>query len=70
MISVIGTNKKNAELVTSIAAVMTLELIGPSGSFAAFSGLSKGVMSLCMIVGRLEIFPILVLFSPSTWRRT
>ena len=31
MISVIGTNKKNAELVTSIAAVMNLELIGPSG---------------------------------------
>ena len=47
-----------------------LEAIGPSGNFAAFSGLAKGVMSLCMIVGRLEIFPILVLFSPSTWRRT
>ena len=47
-----------------------LEAIGPSGNFAAFSGLSKGVMSLCMIVGRLEIFPILVLLSPSTWRRT
>ena len=47
-----------------------LELIGPSGNFAAFSGLSKLVMSLCMIIGRLEIFPILVLFSPSSWRRT
>ena len=47
-----------------------LEIIGPSGNFAAFSGLSKLVMSLCMIVGRLEIFPILVLLSPSTWRRT
>ncbi|MEY8402563.1 TrkH family potassium uptake protein [Oscillospiraceae bacterium 44-34] len=47
-----------------------LEAIGPSGSFAAFSSLSKGVMSLCMIIGRLEIFPILVLLSPSTWRRT
>ncbi len=46
-----------------------LEAIGPSGNFAAFSTLSKGVMSLCMIVGRLEIFPILVLLSPSTWRR-
>ncbi len=45
-----------------------LEAIGPSGNFAAFSGLSKGVMSLCMIIGRLEIFPILVLLSPSTWR--
>ena len=47
-----------------------LEIIGPVGNFAAFSGLSKLVMSLCMIVGRLEIFPILVLLSPSTWRRT
>ena len=46
-----------------------LEAIGPSGNFAAFSTLSKGVMSLCMIVGRLEIFPILVLFTPSTWRQ-
>ena len=46
-----------------------LEAIGPSGNFAAFSGLSKGIMSLCMIIGRLEIFPILVLLSPSTWRR-
>ena len=47
-----------------------LEAIGPTGNFAAFSGLSKAVMSLCMIIGRLEIFPILVLLSPSTWRRT
>ena len=46
-----------------------LEVIGPSGNFAAFSSLSKGVMSLCMIIGRLEIFPILVLLSPSTWNR-
>lgn len=46
-----------------------LEAIGPSGNFAAFSSLSKGVMSLCMIVGRLEIFPILVLLSPSSWHR-
>jgi trk system potassium uptake protein TrkH len=46
-----------------------LEVIGPSGNFAAFSPLSKVVMSLCMIVGRLEILPVLVLFSPSTWRR-
>ena len=47
-----------------------LEAIGPSGNFSAFSSLSKGVMSLCMIIGRLEIFPVLVLFAPSTWKRT
>lgn len=46
-----------------------LEAVGPSGNFAAFSALSKLVMSLCMIIGRLEFFPILILFSTSAWRR-
>lgn len=46
-----------------------LATIGPSGNFAAFSPLSKVILSLCMIIGRLEIFPILVLFSRHTWRR-
>ena len=43
--------------------------LGPAGNFSAFSPLSKLVLSLCMIIGRLEIFPILVMFSRSTWRR-
>ena len=43
--------------------------IGPVGSFAAFSPLSKLVLSVTMIVGRLEIFPILILLSPRTWSR-
>ena len=46
-----------------------LEAIGPAGNFSAFSHLSKLVMSLCMIVGRLEILPVLVLLSPTTWRK-
>ncbi len=46
-----------------------LEAVGPAGNFAAFSPLSKLVMSLCMIVGRLEIFPVLVLFFPAAWRK-
>ena len=46
-----------------------LEAVGPAGNFAALSPLSKLVMSLCMIIGRLEIFPVLVLFSRATWRR-
>ena len=47
-----------------------LQEIGPVGSFAAFSPLSKVVLSICMIAGRLEIFPILILFSPSTRSRS
>ena len=46
-----------------------LEVVGPMGNFSAFSHLSKITMSLCMIIGRLEIFPILVIFSYQTWRR-
>ena len=46
-----------------------LELVGPMGNFAGFSDLSKLTLSLCMIIGRLEIFPVLVLTSPMAWRR-
>ena len=47
-----------------------LELVGPMGNYAAFSPLSKIVLSLCMIVGRLEVLPILVLFSGNAWKRS
>ena len=46
-----------------------LGMVGPTGSFAAFSGFSKVVLSLTMLLGRLEIFPLIMLFSPSVWRR-
>lgn len=46
-----------------------LEMVGPSGNFAAFSWASKLLLSFDMLVGRLEIFPMLLLFAPSMWRR-
>ena len=46
-----------------------LGMVGPTGNFAAFSDLSKIVLSLCMLIGRLEIFPILMLVAPSAWKR-
>ena len=46
-----------------------LEAVGPTCNFSAYSTLSKLVLSFDMLAGRLEIFPILVLFSRSTWRR-
>ena len=46
-----------------------LEAVGPTCNFSQFSDLSKLVLSADMLAGRLEIFPILVLFSRSTWRR-
>ena len=45
------------------------DLIGPYGTFDIFSNFSKFVLALTMIIGRLEFFPILVLFSPKTWKK-
>ena len=45
-----------------------LSLVGPTGSFSIFSPLSKIVLMICMLLGRLEIFPLLLLFVPFTWR--
>jgi len=68
----------NFSFSTSFTAALTcmsnvgpgLDMVGPAGNFAAFSDLSKVVLSICMVIGRLEIFPILVLFSRGAWRRT
>ena len=45
-----------------------LGVVGPMGSFAAFSPASKLLLSFDMLAGRLEIFPMLLLFAPSLWR--
>lgn len=59
---------------TSVVACLSnigpgLSVVGPAGNYASFSPLSKSVLSLCMIIGRLEIFPVMLLFLPSFWRR-
>ena len=44
-------------------------ICGPVGNFASFSYLSKFVMTMDMLIGRLEIFPMLVLFMPLSWKK-
>ncbi len=44
-----------------------LNLVGPMGNFDCFSYFSKGVLSILMLIGRLEVYPILILFLPKTW---
>lgn len=46
-----------------------LGAVGPTSNFAGFSPFSKVVLSFAMLLGRLEIFPVLVLFSPGFWRK-
>ena len=45
------------------------DIIGPNGNFSQLSDFSKWILSTGMILGRLELFAILVLFIPSFWRK-
>ena len=66
------------DLTTTFTAVMAtvnnigpgLGAVGPMGNFGDFSVLSKIVMSIGMLAGRLEIYPVLVLALPYTWKRS
>ena len=46
------------------------EAVGPYSSYAEYSGLSKIVLSFTMLLGRLEILPVLILFNFRTWKRS
>ena len=43
-------------------------IVGPSGNFSLFTDPSKLLLTFDMLAGRLELFPMLMLFSPSTWK--
>ncbi len=45
------------------------EMIGPAGSFAIFSWHSKLLMTLAMLMGRLELYPLVILLAPHTWKK-
>jgi len=46
-----------------------LGAVGPTSNFAAYTGFSKIVLSFAMLLGRLEIFPILLIFTPIFWKK-
>ena len=65
------------DFLTAFSAVMAtfnnigpgLSVVGPTGSYASLTYFNKIVLSFAMLAGRLEIFPILVLFSSTTWKK-
>ena len=66
------------KFITAISAAATSisnvgpglgEIIGPNGNFSQLTDFSKWILSIAMILGRLELFAVLVLFIPSFWRK-
>ena len=77
MLSVLLVSINNYDFTTTFSSVLTtlnnvgpgLAQVGPIENFSGFSPLSKIVFCLDMLIGRLEIFPYLLLLSPDLWRR-
>ena len=76
-LSVFAISLEGKDLITtftSVAATINnigpgLELVGPSASFAHMTDLSKWVLIFDMLAGRLELFPMLILFHPTIWKQ-
>ena len=75
--SVLLVGLDNFDLITNFTAVAAtfnnigpgLEMVGPTQNFGMFSDGAKLVLIFDMLAGRLEIFPLLLLFVRDTWKR-
>ena len=75
--SVLIISLDNFDLITNFTAVTAtlnnigpgLEIVGPMGNFSSFSYFSKCVLIFDMLAGRLEIFPLMLLFFKGTWKK-
>ncbi|WP_294724151.1 TrkH family potassium uptake protein [uncultured Gemmiger sp.] len=76
-VSVLLISLDGFDLVTTFTSVLTcfnnvgpgLEVVGPMGNFAGFSAPAKLLLSFDMLAGRLELYPMLALFSPRLWQK-
>ncbi|NLV58648.1 MAG: TrkH family potassium uptake protein [Clostridiales bacterium] len=77
LLSMILVSLDGYSMETNITAVLAcfnnigpgLDLVGPVGNFSGYSHMSKIVLTIDMLLGRLEIVPMLTLLTPSVWRR-
>ena len=76
-VSILLISLDNFDMTTNFTAVTAtlnnigpgLEIVGPMGTFSSFSYFSKCVLIFDMLAGRLEIFPLLLLFFKGTWKK-
>ena len=76
-ISLLAISIDNFDFTTNFTAIAAtinnigpgLELVGPTQNFSLYSPLSTVILTVDMLIGRLEIFPILMLLSPYTWKK-
>lgn len=76
-LSLLFVSLQNIDFTSAFSAVATcfnnvgpgLGVVGPTGNFSSLTDLSKIVLSLDMLAGRLEIFPLLMFFSRSLWKK-
>lgn len=77
MVSLLFVSVDGFSFETNASAVMAMlnnigpgfDMVGPTGNFAAFSPFSKCVLMFDMLAGRLELLPLMVLFSIKTWKK-
>ncbi len=77
VISLVLVSFDNHDMITNFTAVTAainnigpgLELVGPTENFGFFSAPAKAVLIFDMLAGRLELFPMLLLFTPATWKK-
>ena len=76
VISILLISVNEYDFTTTVTAVLAcfnnigpgLELVGPMGGYAPFNAFSKIILTLDMLMGRLEIIPLIMLASPAVWR--
>ena len=74
--SVLLISLENYDLTTNFTAVAAtfnnigpgLELVGPAANFSFLNSFSKCILIFDMLAGRLELFPLLILFHPVLWK--
>ncbi len=76
-VSTILVSFNNLDFTSTVSSVITcinnvgpgLNAVGPTSNFSSLTDFSKIVLTIDMLIGRLEIFPMVILFSPAAWKK-